>query len=508
MTDFIHNFLGCVLNFCVHHFVAISIVTIIVTSFWLVMRKPHGIPPGPSWTLPIVGDMLSIGSKTDKSNVTLPFRRLRKKYGDIYSVYTGPKLTIVVSGIDNIKELLIKNGDVFSDRPPTYLNDYLSKRKGLVSTSGFHWKEQRKFAVDTLREFGFGKPILEGKIHAELEILVNEIGKHRGEKFNFFNLIQYSVANIIASIVFGKRFEYDDPAFNGFIDRMNDTSASFSGAFLVNVLPILRFLPGDVFSVNKIHSNMEKNRETLFEPAIEEHKKHFNQYDTDDFISSYIKEMKRKTGQKSTFDGEQLIFCTNDLFLAGTETTSTTILWAIVYFLHYPEVLGKCYQEIQDVVGSGRLPSMKDKPNMPYLEAVTTELLRICNIAILNLPRAPAHDVTFQGYNIPHDAIIIPNLDSVLSDDSVWGDAGTFRPERFLDENGKFVKHEQFLAFSIGKRNCLGESMAKMELFLFLSTLIQRFDFKPVKGNNLPGFTGTFGVTHIPKKFKVHAIPR
>ena len=146
-----------------------------------------------------------------------------------------------------------------------------------------------------------------------------------------------------------------------------------------------------------------------------------------------------------------MIQSVNDLFQAGTETTSTTITWTILYFLHYPQVLQRCYKEVQDVVGSGRLPVLKDKPNMPYLEAVTTEILRLCNIAILNLPRAPVDDVIYKGYYFPRDAIIFPNLDSVLSDDNIWGDADTFRPERFLDDSGNFVKPEKFIAFSTGK---------------------------------------------------------
>ncbi|KAK6169269.1 hypothetical protein SNE40_020350 [Patella caerulea] len=173
----------------------------------------------------------------------------------------------------------------------------------------------------------------------------------------------------------------------------------------------------------------------------------------------------------------------------------------ILYLLHNPSVQARCYKEIQDVVGSGRLPSMADRPNMPYIQAVLHEVLRIANIAITGPPHTVDEDVIFHGYVIPKHTVVFANLDSVLADDKVWGDAGVFRPERFLDENGQLVKREEFIPFSIGRRVCFGESLAKMELFLFMTTLIQRFEFKPVDPDKLPTLKGVLGLTHTVSLF-------
>ncbi|XP_048253324.1 cytochrome P450 2U1-like [Haliotis rufescens] len=125
---------------------------------------------------------------------------------------------------------------------------------------------------------------------------------------------------------------------------------------------------------------------------------------------------------------------------------------------------------------------MKDKTNLPYVEATIMEVLRRADIAPIALPHTYTHDVQFRGHTFPKGVLVILMLDSVLQDPDMWGDPGNFRPDRFLDDTGKIVKKEEFIPFSLGRRACLGESMARMELFLFLITMIQRFKFIPVDG--------------------------
>ncbi|KAK6170952.1 hypothetical protein SNE40_019230 [Patella caerulea] len=484
----------------------IGLVCGVCIGIWWLMRKPHGIPPGPRFTLPIVGDLLFL----EKESQPVMLRNMRDKYGDIFSIYMGSSLFIVLNGYDVIKEALVKYGHIFSDKPHMFMYDLISDKKGIVFTSGQLWKEQRKFALETLREFGFGKTILEDKVHEEIGYYIEVVDTHNGRPFDMCRLTQAAASNIISSLVYGNRFDYDNLVFKEYLNGVDEMFEDLGSTAVLNFLPVLRFMPGDLFKYKRTLKNLWGVENTIIKPSIQEHLENYDENNTNDYISSYIKEMKRvqKEGQTSYINEDNLVKSIGDLFVAGTETTSTAILWTILYLLHHPNIQDRCYKEIQDVVGSGRLPSMKDKTSMPYNEAVLLEVLRKANVVTIGTPHSLNQDTVFRGYNIPKHAIILPNLDSVLADNKIWGDADVFRPERFLDNDGKVTKPDEFIPFSLGRRICLGESLAKMELFLFMTTMIQRFEFKPVDPDNLPKLEGVIGITNSPCKYEVRAVPR
>lgn len=140
-----------------------------------------------------------------------------------------------------------------------------------------------------------------------------------------------------------------------------------------------------------------------------------------------------------------------DLFVAGTETTATTIRWAIMYLLNNMDIQKKMHKEIEDVIGSGRPPCMSDKPNLPYCEAVILESLRLGNVVPYALPHKASDDIVYKGFTIPKDSIILPSLDSVAFDENLFPDAQSFKPERFIDENGRLCGQDKVLSFSLGR---------------------------------------------------------
>lgn len=163
--------------------------------------------------------------------------------------------------------------------------------------------------------------------------------------------------------------------------------------------------------------------------------------------------------------------------------------------------------EINDVIGTSRFPSLEDKQNLPYCEAVIHETLRIGTIAPLSVPHGLASDLKFNGFTIPKDALLIPNLYSVFFDEKIFPDPYDFKPERFLDEKGNLKNTDKVLAFSLGRRVCLGEALARMELFLFVTSLIQRFTLEAGDIRNIPSEKGTMGITYAPKDFVLKAVP-
>ncbi|XP_023262290.1 cytochrome P450 2J2-like, partial [Seriola lalandi dorsalis] len=216
---------------------------------------------------------------------------------------------------------------------------------------------------------------------------------------------------------------------------------------------------------------------------------------------------QKKEDPQAGFNTETLLVCTLDLIEAGTETAATTLRWALLYMIHYPEIQKKVQEEIDRVIGQSRHPTMADRPNLPYTEAVIHEVQRMGNIVPLGFPKMASKDATLGGYFIPKGTAVVTILASVLFDKNEWATPDNFNPEHFLDSEGQFRRRNAFLPFSAGKRVCLGEHLAKMELFLFFASLLQRFTFSPAPGE-MPSLEGVLGFTHSPEEFKMLAIPR
>ena len=150
------------------------------------------------------------------------------------------------------------------------------------------------------------------------------------------------------------------------------------------------------------------------------------------------------------FTEDEMLGTAGDLLGAGTETTTTALTWCIVYILRYPETLARIQDEVDNVIGSARLPSMKDKLQMPYTEAFLLEILRMGDITPLGVPRVTTHSLTFHGYDLPKDTTVMPCLYSVHRDPTIFANPFTFYPERFLDEKGRVCGRETIVPFSIG----------------------------------------------------------
>ncbi|XP_046572681.1 cytochrome P450 2U1-like [Haliotis rubra] len=146
--------------------------------------------------------------------------------------------------------------------------------------------------------------------------------------------------------------------------------------------------------------SMETTEKGEIEKDIEEHLKSYDEDNVDDFITAYIKEMKLR-GSDDTFDRLHLQKTIRDLFIGGTDTTATTIRWTLLYFLHNPDVQDKCFREIQDNIGQSRLPTMKDKISLPYVEATISEIMRCTDIVPLAAPHYSLTTSSFRATRFP-----------------------------------------------------------------------------------------------------------
>jgi len=303
--------------------------------------------------------------------------------------------------------------------------------------------------VSTLRNFGLGKKSLEDWVTKEARHLCDAFTAQAGQPINPNTMLNNAVCNVIASLIFARRFEYEDP-------------------YLIRMQKVL-------------------------EDSLTE-------------ISGLIPEVKGNA--ESSFNDENLRMVVLDLFTAGMVTTSTTLSWALLLMILHPDVQRRVQQEIDAVIGQVRHPEMADQARMPYTNAVIHEVQRFGDIAPLNLPRITSRDIEVQDFLIPKGSILIPNMSSVLKDETVWEKPLRFHPEHFLDAQGHFVKPEAFMPFSAGRRSCLGEPLARMELFLFFTCLLQHFSFSVPNGQPRPRNLGVFPFPVAPYPYQLCAVMR
>ncbi|KAM7410065.1 hypothetical protein PAMA_001494 [Pampus argenteus] len=466
----------------------------LVIAGYIRNRRPSSFPPGP-WAFPFVGNIFSV----NLDDVHGDMKRLAEKYGDVYSLKMGHSWIVVLNGFSTLQEGLLTKGDALADRPPFPLNSDVLPSMGIVLSNGHMWKEQRRFAIFTLKYFGVGKKSLESSIMNEFIYISKEFANYKGKPFNPHIILHNAVSNIICSLIFGHRFEYNDKVFDKLmtlIDKGSEIHGSI-WAKLYNAFPVLmRRLPGPHHTLH----NIIKVMLDLVKTEISKHKEDWDPSEPRDFIDCYLNEIQKHKddSEASGFHEDNLVTSAFDLFGAGTETTAITLRWAFLYMAKYTDIQDKVQSEIDRVIGHSRQLSTADRADLPFTNAVIHEIQRMGNIVPLSLPHVVNRNVHLGGYTVPKGTTVIPNLTSVLFDEKEWETPFTFNPGHFLNEEGKFVKRAAFIPFSAGKRVCLGENLARMELFLLFTSFMQRFTFslplgvqpvlKPRKGTTVsPG---------------------
>ena len=167
----------------------------------------------------------------------------------------------------------------------------------------------------------------------------------------------------------------------------------------------------------------------------------------------------------------------------------------------YPEVQKFCQEEVSDNLGS-RPPTIDDVSSLPYVMATLMEIQRLAKVAPGSLTHMLEEDTQFGNYHFTKGTSFTANLTKFLMDPNVFESPGKFNPSRFLDENNRIKRYEQFVPFGIGKRICMGETLAKNEMFIFFVRLLQRVFFEETE-NKLSIDNVTFGITRIPNAFEV-----
>ncbi|XP_075998976.1 cytochrome P450 2K1-like [Genypterus blacodes] len=434
-------------------------------------------PPGPR-PLPLLGNLLQL----DLNKLQDSLFDLSKQYGSVFTVHFGPLRVVVLAGYRTVKEALVNNAEEFGDREVMPIFYDFNRGHGILFCNGESWKEMRRFALTTLRDFGMGKKLSEEKIIDECRHLIDEFEQHEGKAFNNSQVVNYAASNIISAIMFGKRFDYDDPAFQAIANKDNEV-IRLAGSAAIQVYNMFPWL-GPWLKNWKVVIKHLKDCEEEVKRLIQSLKETLNPEICRCFVDSFLtrKQNLEESGiVDSHYHDDNLLHSVRNLVGAGTDTTGNTIRWSLLLMAKYPDTQDQVQEELNRVIGS-RQVRVEDRKNLPYTDAVIHEIQRLANIVPMSLPHKTSRDVSFQGYFIKQGTVVFPLLTSVLYDESEWESPNTFNPAHFLDKEGKCIKRDAFMPFSAGRRACLGESLARMEVFLFFTTLLQHFRFTPPPG--------------------------
>ncbi|XP_019491778.1 PREDICTED: cytochrome P450 2C23-like [Hipposideros armiger] len=482
----------------------ICVISLVFLFMWKESHKGRGLPPGPT-PLPIIGNLMQLNFK----DIPASFSKLAKEYGPVYMLYFGSQPTVVLHGYEVIKEALIDQGDEFLGRGPFPIITDVQKGHGILFSNGETWKQMRRFSLMTLRNFGMGKRSIEERVQEEARCLVEELRKTEAQPVDPTFILNCAPCNIICSILFNERFHYDNEMFLSLMDLLGENFRNVNSPWnqMYNLWPgLIRHLPGE----HRTFSKRLHDVKYFILKKVKEHQESLDPSNPQDYTDCFLSKMEQeKHNPVSEFNLENLVTCGSNLFAAGTETTGITLKFGLLLLMKHPEVKAKVHEEIDRVIGRNQSPCMKDKTRLPYTEAVVHEIQRYITLLPSDIPHAVIRDTKFRQYVIPKGTAVLPLLSSALLDCKEFPNPEKFDPGHFLDKDGRFKKSEYFMPFSIGKRACLGESLARMELFLFFTTILQNFSLKPlVEPEELETKPIASGFINIPPSFKLCFIPR
>ncbi|NWS65708.1 CP2J6 protein, partial [Crotophaga sulcirostris] len=460
-------------------------------------------PPGPT-PYPIFGNLLEMKFQIHHDIL----KKMARIHGNVFTLWLSNIPVVVLQGFQAVKEGLTVHAEDVAGRPKTNVFHVLTHENGVMFSNGHLWKQQRRFGLATMRKMGVGKKDQEYRLQEEACHLVEYLHKTNGNPLDPTMPVVQTVSNVICSVIFGHRFSKDDENFHRLIESV-DNMIAFGNSISFFVYELSPWLASHFLASVKQTKSSINFVNALLAKEIESHKAKQKPDENRDFIDYYLDEIDKTKGDAdATYDEENLMQTIFDLFLAGTETTATTLRWALLYMVVYPDVQEKVQKELDAVLGCSHLICYEDRKKLPYTNAVIHEIQRYSNILLIALPRQSVKDTELLGFSIPKNTIILSNIDSVLSDPGKWETPDQFNPGHFLDRDGNFVNREAFLPFSIGQRVCMGELLARMELFIVFSTLLQAFTFTLPEGVQEVNTKFVFGSTMKPPPYQLCAVPR
>uniref|UniRef100_A0A8C0DMJ4 Steroid 17-alpha-hydroxylase/17,20 lyase n=1 Tax=Balaenoptera musculus TaxID=9771 RepID=A0A8C0DMJ4_BALMU len=437
-------------------------------------KYPKSLP-----SLPLVG---SLPFLPRHGHQHVNFFKLQEKYGPIYSFRLGSKTTVMIGHYQLAREVLLKKGKEFSGRSKVLTLDILSdNQKGIAfADHGAVWQLHRKLAQNAFALFKDGNLKLEKIINREAGLLCDSLATRHGESINLSEHLSLAVTNIISFICFNFSFKNEDPALKA-IYKFNDGILEAQGKEILSDI-----FPG--FKENFTSDSITNLLDILIQAKVNADNNNAGPDQDSKLLSD-----------------RHMLTTIGDIFGAGVETTTSVIKWIVAFLLHYPPLKKRIQDDVDQNIGFNRAPSISDRNRLVLLEATIREVLRIRPVSPTLIPHKAIVDSSIGDLTIDKGTDVVVNLWALHHSEKEWHRPDLFMPERFLDPTGtKLISPSlSYLPFGAGPRSCIGEMLARQELFLFMAWLLQRFDLEIPDDGKLPSLEGNPGLVLQIDPFKV-----
>ena len=463
------------------------------------------MPPGP-FPFPFIGNLLQLGS-----DPLDPFNKLVQKYGDIFTVTFPVGTAVVINSAELAREARLRRKDDLAGKCQDTIypfNVILGERAISASDYGTAFEFRKKVFKSGLRIFGNGIEQAEERVERAVQNLLKEIEAMEGQPFSPTKFVARAIISQMWEWISSKKYPLDHPTVKTLHKLITEIGVLVARATLYQLIPWLSYLPT---TFNRKLKDIVKTREKVLVPELQAHSNTYSSSVTrdliDSFIGAYEKERAKETGI-NVGSIEDIQFLMLEILDGASDTSSSITTWFILYMLLNQDVQRKIHEELDRVVGRDRLPRWQDAKNLPYLQATLCEVLRHSRLVPVHLTNA-IRDTVISGYHIPKRTPVFINVYHIHRSEKEWLEADTFKPERFLDDNGMFVgwtTFPSFMPFGIGRRECPGQALGKIMIFSFASALMHRFRFQLAEGDCQP--TLEAAGPHLvlcPKDYKVVA---
>ncbi|KAL5726399.1 hypothetical protein ACHQM5_009445 [Ranunculus cassubicifolius] len=467
-----------------------TLLAIVIYKFFFQAKSNSPkLPPSPPGGRPFLGHLHLLQNPLHRT-----LHNLSLKHGPIISLRLGSRLAIVASSPAAIEECFTKNDANFANRPHSTLHRHMGYNyTALVSANyGDHWRNLRKLCsveIFSPARLNMFRSIREEEIRRLLSSLRNT-SRWNGDVYTKVQLrwkLCELTFNNITRMVAGKRYygevsiEEKDEAKR--FQELIGAAFKLSGASNAgDYFPFLRWI--DYAGIEKRMSIISDKLDKFLQGLINERR----QCNCNDTMIDHLLSLQKS--QPDYYSDEIIKGLVLNTLIGGTNTSETTIEWAMSLLVSNPEVLKKARDEIDSNIGFGRLVTEEDLPKLPYLNCIVSETFRMFPPLPLVLPHESSQDCKLGGYDVPRNTIILANAWAVHRDPEVWDEPDVFRPERFEGKENEAQK-KLLLPFGMGRRVCPGAGLGQSVVGSTLGCLIQCFEWDTVDGEKIDFTEGT-----------------